>query len=112
METQNRQHRPGTLRKLAPFGISFLAGAFALIFVLGGYAWENKFVGKTALVFFARSMGFDSFLVLGESKGAALKAAPGNYFRDIKVPKVVLDVKFEHWEKSWPSAPRRSRPEA
>ncbi len=112
METQNRQHRPGTLRKLAPFGISFVAGAFALILVLGVYAWENKSTGKTALVFFARTMGYDAFLVLGESKGAALKAAPGNYFRDIKVPKVVLDVKFEHWEKSWPSAPRHSRPEA
>ncbi len=99
MDTQPKQSRPGALRKLAPYAASFIVGVLALAGLLGGYAWENKFVGKSAVLFFARSMGFDAFLAYGESKSAALRAAPGNYFRVVDVPKVVLDIKFEHWQK-------------
>jgi len=66
--------------------------------LLGGYAWENKFVGKAAVEFFARTLGYDAFLDRGANKIAALRALLGNCFRDVDVPKIVLDIKFEHWE--------------
>ncbi len=99
METHRKESRRGPLRKLAPYAASFMVGVVALAGALAGYAWENKFVGKTALDFFARTQGFDYFLEQGLSKVAALRTAPANYFRAVDIPKVVLDVKFEHWEK-------------
>ena len=99
MELQPKLSQPGAFRKLAPYAASFVIGVVALAGLLGVYAWENKFVGKSAVLFFARSMGFDAFLSYGESKTAALRAAPGNYFRAVEVPKVVLDIKFENWQK-------------
>ncbi len=87
------------VRRVAPYAISFMVGVVALATLLGGYAWENKFVGKTALNFFARTLGYDYFLEHGASKAAALRAVPGNYFRDVDIPKIVLDIKFEHWAK-------------
>ncbi len=67
METHPKPVRTGTFRKLAPYAISFMVGVVALAAMLGGYAWENKFVGKTALNFFARTLGFDYFLEHGAS---------------------------------------------
>ncbi len=100
METHPQPSQPpGLLRKLAPYAFSFMVGVVALAAMLGGYAWENKFVGKTALNFFARTLGFDYFLEHGASKAAALRAVPGRYFREVDTPRIVLDIKFEHWAK-------------
>ena len=99
METHRKESRRGPLRKLAPYAASFMVGVVALAGALAGYAWENKTVGKTALAFFARTLGYDAFMDRGADKIAALRALPGNYFREVDTPKIVLDIKFEHWEK-------------
>ena len=99
METHPNQKRPGKLRRVTPYALTFMAGVIALAAMLGGYAWENKFVGKTALEFFARTLGYDVFRVKRSSKMAALRTAPGNYLRKVEVPQFVLDIKFEHWKK-------------
>ena len=99
METHPKLNQPGKFRRLTPFAVAFVAGILAVALVAGSYAWENKFVGKAALEFFARSLGYDAFLDRGANKIAALRALPGNYFRNVDIPKVVLDIKFEHWEK-------------
>ena len=99
METHPKLDQPGKFRRLTPFAVSFVAGILAVALVVGSYAWENKFVGKAALEFFARTLGYDAFLDRGANKVAALRALPGNYFRNVDIPKVVLDIKFENWEK-------------
>ncbi len=99
MDTHPRDGRPGGTRRAVPYVASFVAGMVVLAALLGGYAWENKFVGKTTLQFFARTLGYDAFRVQGAGKVAALRAAPANYFRKVDVPRVVLDIKFEHWQK-------------
>jgi hypothetical protein len=99
LETHSKPVQPEARRKLLPYVISFLAGAVALASVLGGYAWEYRSVGKDVLQFAARSFGYDAFGIKGASKAAVLRAAPGNYFREIEIPQIVLDIKFEHWEK-------------
>ncbi len=98
METHPKPNQPGKFRRLTPFAVSFMAGILAVAIVLGGYAWENKSVGKAAVEFFARTLGYDAFLDRGANKIAALRAVPGNYFRDVDIPKIVLDIKFEHWQ--------------
>jgi hypothetical protein len=99
METYPKISQPGKMRKITPFVISFAAGILLVASVLGGYAWENKIVGKAALEFFARTLGYDAFMDRGANKVAALRAMPGNYFREVDTPKLILDVKFENWEK-------------
>ena len=99
METHPKLNQPGKIRRLTPFAVAFAAGILAVATVLGGYAWENKSVGKVAVEFFARTLGYDAFMDRGANKIAALRALPGNYFRNVDIPKMVLDIKFEHWQK-------------
>ena len=99
METHSQHTQPGAFRRLTPYALTFMAGFLAVVAVLGGYAWENKSISKTALEYFARRLGYDAFMIQGASKLAALRAVPGNYFRKVEIPRIVLDIKFEHWSK-------------
>lgn len=99
METHPKPTQTDKARRLTPIFIAFAAGGVAAGLLLASYAWQNKFVGKAAVEFFARSLGYDAFLDQRANKVAALKALPGNYFSTVEVPKMVLDIKFEHWEK-------------
>ena len=99
METNPKPNQPDRARGLAPIFVAFAAGGMAAALLLASYAWQNKFVGRAAVEFLARTLGYDAFLDQQANKVAALKALPGNYFSNVEVPKMVLDIKFEHWEK-------------
>ncbi|MCZ6770974.1 MAG: CotH kinase family protein [Proteobacteria bacterium] len=99
METYPKQSPPGTLRKLAPYVISFMVGVLALAFLVGAHSRENTFVGKPELVSFFHTLGYDYFRENGLSLISALRAAPANYIRKVDIPQVVLDIKFEHWQR-------------
>ena len=99
METTSKSARSGTHPRLMPYALSFLAGVFLLTAILGGFAWEYRVVGKDVALKLARPLGFDVFGVQGVSKAALLRAAPANYFRQVDIPRIVFDIKFEHWEK-------------
>ena len=99
METHPKRARAGTPHKLIPYMVSFMAGGLVLAALLGGYVVHNTSVGKSALEAFARSLGYDAFLETGIDKLALVRAVPGNFVRDVDMPRIVLDIKFEHWQK-------------
>ena len=99
METHPKGARSGTLHKLIPHVVSFMAGGLVLAALLGGYVVDNKSVGKPALEALARSLGYDAFHDTGIDKLALVRAVPGNFVRDVDMPRIVLDIKFEHWQK-------------